>query len=514
MSSSIDLSHHLNEVSRSQIPSPLKQIFKYMEIPGMISLASGLPNPSVFPFESLAVKAFAPDANLDPGEMNASGSSGSIAFSLSKYPFENEPNTLSTALQYGTGSGSATLTSFLRDFTARVMKPGYTDWAVLLNCGNTDAWSKVVGLLCEKDDYILIEEHTFASAQRLWAPICNGVPVAVDGEGLIPQKLNEVLERWDVEHPGVKRPHLLYTVPVGQNPTGATMGLERKKQIYEICVKYDVIICEDDPYYFLQMPSYVLPSQRHQQNGRAAGYSEQEFLDFLVPTFVNVDYQGRVIRLETFSKTLGPGNRLGYFVCNPVFEERLLRSTEVTTQSAGGWSQAIIEQLIVSQWGQGGLLRWMKGLGEYYTIRRDWMCDFLSEEFDMESSPGATELIATAKGSGCKTPYFTFTPAKAGMFLWIKLYLGNTALFKTLQIAGEQDAEERWAEKFWASLIEEKVLLVPGSYYVPIIGSNDERMKSENGVTFFRLTFAYESKEEMQLGIQRMARVFAKYWSE
>lgn len=88
------------------------------------------------------------------------------------------------------------------------MRPGYTDWSVLLHSGNTDAWSKVVSMLCEKDDYILVEGFTFASAQTMWAPICNGAPVAVDEEGLIPQQLNQVLEQWEVEHPGVKRPHL------------------------------------------------------------------------------------------------------------------------------------------------------------------------------------------------------------------------------------------------------------------------------------------------------------------
>jgi aromatic amino acid aminotransferase I len=105
----------------------------------------------------------------------------------------------------------------------------------------------------------------------------------------------------------------LYIVPVGQNPTSSTLSLERKRAIYDICVVYDVIICEDDPYYFLTFPPYVLPSQRQSRtNGSIHGVSsadktssvfdEQALIDSLVPTFLSLDTQGRVIRLDTFSK--------------------------------------------------------------------------------------------------------------------------------------------------------------------------------------------------------------------
>jgi aromatic amino acid aminotransferase I len=88
------------------------------------------------------------------------------------------------------------------------MRPGYSDWQVLLNSGSTDGWSKVVSLICEKDEYILVEEHTFSSAQAFWAPICKAAPVAIDHEGLVPEDLENVLEHWDEKHPGSKRPHL------------------------------------------------------------------------------------------------------------------------------------------------------------------------------------------------------------------------------------------------------------------------------------------------------------------
>lgn len=52
-----------------------------------------------------------------------------------------------------------------------------------------------------------------------------------------------------------------------------------------------------------------------------------------------VDTQGRVIRLDTFSKTIAPGVRLGWFTCNPMFAERLERQGEVSTQAPCGVGQ-------------------------------------------------------------------------------------------------------------------------------------------------------------------------------
>jgi DNA-binding transcriptional MocR family regulator len=65
----------------------------------------------------------------------------------------------------------------------------------------------------------------------------------------------------------------------------------------ELTLNTDIIICEDDPYSFLQFPAYI-------HGGEAAlnPTTPQEYLDSLVPSFLKYDTQGRVIRLDTFSK--------------------------------------------------------------------------------------------------------------------------------------------------------------------------------------------------------------------
>ncbi|KAK7039228.1 hypothetical protein VNI00_010133 [Paramarasmius palmivorus] len=509
----VDLSHHLNTLSKSRTPSPLKDIIKYMHEPGMISLAGGLPHPSLFPYNELRLDAYTPDADLSPGEPSVS----SVTLHTAKYAKEDRTNTISANLQYGTANGSAKLSRLLREFTEDVIRPGFSDFEILLHSGNTDAWSKVVSLLCEPRDYILVEQYTYPSSQALWAPLgCRGVPVPMDKDGIIPEELENILRDWDEDERGGKKPSLLYTVPVGQNPTGATLPLERKKAIYEICVQYDIVICEDDPYYFLQLPTYAPPHDRSQEE--TAAVTLNELVQTLVPTFSSLDRQGRVIRLETFSKTLGPGNRLGYFVCNPLFAERLLRATEVMTQTPSGWSQMIIEELLAT-WGHEGYLRWLTGLRYSYAIRRDWMCDILAEHFDVVGAPKdmTNDVVALPQGHAADgarddiAPLFSFTYPKAGMFLWIKLDLNHNPVYQRMKANGIVNAEEIWEQEFWMEMIKSKVLLTPGSYYTPILEKN-RRMAQEEGAVYFRLAYSYETRDDIKLGIQRMAQAFKRNW--
>lgn len=79
--------------------------------------------------------------------------------------------------------------------------------------------------------------------------------VNVDDQGMVPEHLSEILSRWtpeDAKDPKSSLPKLLYIVPNGGNPTGQCVSLERKKRIYEIARQYDLIILEDDPYFYLQ----------------------------------------------------------------------------------------------------------------------------------------------------------------------------------------------------------------------------------------------------------------------
>ena len=68
----------------------------------------------------------------------------------------------------------------------------------------------------------------------------------------------------------------------GQNPTGCTLSVERRKRIYALCQRYDIMIIEDDPYYYLQ---YV---------------DDESSEDLLMPSFLSMDVDGRVFRVDRY----------------------------------------------------------------------------------------------------------------------------------------------------------------------------------------------------------------------
>lgn len=230
----------------------------------------------------------------------------------------------------------------------------------------------------------------------------------------------------------------------------------------------DIIIVEDDPYFFIQYSQYELERSLVTEEIK----SNDEFLASLSPSFVQLDYQGRVIRLESFSKTLGPGLRLGYFVANSVFTERLLRATEVETQDPAGLSQVFVLSLM-ERWGVDGYLTWLQNLRNQYQTRRDWMIKAFAQKFELLA---ASELKAHGLGdddglvaclrdsSGTIVPIFSFVSPTGGMFIWSKFYLSQNPDFEQLRKSQEVvDPEQVFAENLWMALAESLVRLTQGN---------------------------------------------------
>jgi aromatic amino acid aminotransferase I len=229
----VDLSHHLSQVARSRVPSPLKDIIGYMAIPDMISLAGGLPHPSFFPLHSVSASAYPSSTVLDPETGAPPAESVELVIPrASKGPYD-----LGRGLQYTGGAGQPALAAFCRQLTAALWAPAYADWDILLNNGGTDAWTKILTLLLEDGQYVITESQVYPSAQAAFAPMgVRAMPVADDSEGMRPDALRAALASWDPARG--PRPRVMYLVPVGQNPLGTTMGAERRKAIYDVCCEY------------------------------------------------------------------------------------------------------------------------------------------------------------------------------------------------------------------------------------------------------------------------------------
>ncbi|KAI8273252.1 Aromatic amino acid aminotransferase [Colletotrichum sp. SAR 10_98] len=451
--SNVELSHHINAKSKARHPSPLKDIIKFMGYDGMISFAGG------------------------------------------------------------SGAGNRQLVELAKELTETVHAPP-CDYECLLHPGNTNAWAKVVGLLCEENDFVLVEEFTYPSAQALWIPLgIKAVPIPADADGILSQDLRSTLQNWDEEKRGGPRPRILYLVSVGSNPTGITISAQRRREIYDVCVEF----VEDDPYYFLQFPGYLTPKGTAFQPKPT-----REFLKGLVPTFLSMDVQGRVIRLESFSKTLFPGLRTGYFVANPVFTERLLRATEVETQDPAGLSQALVLGLL-RRWGIDGYLTWLQSLQFQYRERRDWLLDAFHARFAVLPAakspvPQAQGLVACVRSqqSGELRPVFSFVDPGAGMFVWCKFYFDGVDEFMDMEKSGgSKDPEQDFADELWKAWATELVLLTPGSYYHAWQGPDMTTTKARGAdprTAHFRFSFATPTKEQIDTGVERLSKVVERYW--
>lgn len=242
-----------------------------------------------------------------------------------------------------------------------------------------------------------MEEYTFASAAETAFPLgLKALAVPIDEQGLIPEQMDALLTNWDEKARGARKPFVLYTIPTGQNPTGATQSAERRRAVYKVAQKHDIIIVEDEPYYFLQMQPYV---------GKDAPAppppsSHEEFIKSLVPSFLSLDVDGRVVRLESFSKVVAPGTRVGWIVASEQVVERFIRNFEVSSQNPSGVSQMVLYKLLDEHWGHSGYLDWLINLRMEYTNRRDALlqsCEkYLPREIAHWAPPAAGMFVSSA----------------------------------------------------------------------------------------------------------------------
>ena len=118
---------------------------------------------------------------------------------------------------------------------------------------------------------------------------------------------------------------MLTTSSMGQNPTSGVLSLQRRREIYALSQKYDILIVEDDPYWYLQFPSatsqnttttsdpantsfnpdvtILTTGEPRPEHWKSSGF---DFLDSLVPSYINIDTDGRVLRLDSFSSRFSP----------------------------------------------------------------------------------------------------------------------------------------------------------------------------------------------------------------
>ncbi|KAI0129342.1 aromatic amino acid aminotransferase [Hypoxylon sp. NC0597] len=565
-----DMSHHFSDVTKARAPNKMKEFYKYFQIPHIGQLAGGLPNAQLFPFDTLEAQTARPDRWTPtpnrPGadgplssQLEAMSISGQATASHVVVPHDAPTSDimkkidLATALQYGQANGYPPLLSFIRQFTRDVLHPNVPYRGgpeVIFTVGSTDGMSKCLEVFTNiwvegKNDIrdrpgMLSEIFMYASVLSQAQPRgVQVIPVEMDDEGMAPYGpggLDDVLANWDYSKG--RRPHLMYTVTMGHNPTSGVLSLERRKELYSICSKYDVIIIEDDPYWYLQYPSAEieeakarnLPISEPKEANTLEKKSGYPFIDSLAPSFLNVDVDGRVVRLDTFSKTVAPGCRMGWITSSPENCERLLRVSEAGTQQPSGFAQVVIAETIMGPqseaseafaarspkdkltftgWKMDGWVRWLAGLRGVYERRMNRMCNILEENsYQLKQSTPMRESDSDW-GVITKTQLYDFQWPRGGMFLWIHMRFETHPLWKAAGSKGNIINGTALSTALMIFLTRKPylVLVSPGLMF-----STTPQIRTERGWAYFRLCFAAETEENIDACSLRFTEGVQKFW--
>ncbi|KAH8746587.1 pyridoxal phosphate-dependent transferase [Diaporthe sp. PMI_573] len=455
-----DWSHRLSSESTSRTGSSLKGAFKHLENPGIISLGGGLPISEFFPFESLTFavpsvrSTTGPRINGDHGSNKILAEKNDVSEGRSVYD-------ISVALNYSQGSGSAQLLRWIVEHTEMHIR---------------SALDMALRMLTKPGDCVLSDHFTFASAVETALPMgVKFVGIEMDCEGILPESLRANLENWKPEeHGNSQKPFLLYLIPTGQNPTGATQSLERRRDIYRVAQKHDLIILEDDPYYFLQMAPYD-PSAEGCSHSEEF-HSPADLLKVIVPSYVSIDVDGRVIRMDSFSKVVSPGSRIGWVTAPQEITERYKSHADVSTQGPSGFSQLALFKLLDEHWGHGGYLEWLVHIRKEYTKRRDFMVRACERHLP--------------KG------IVSWEPAQAGMFQLLRV---DWRKYPDTASKSLSDIEK----EIWRETIAQGALMARGSWF------NAAKEKPTDEI-FYRTTFAAAPLDKVEEAIRRFGEALRK----
>ncbi|WP_312303924.1 aminotransferase-like domain-containing protein [Diaphorobacter nitroreducens] len=307
----------LNNVETSAI----RELFKLLGKPGIISFAGGFPDSAMF--DVAGIRA------------------------ASEHVLAEEPG---AALQYGATEGYQPLREQLATFMQGKGVAGLAPEQLIVTTGSQQALDLLGKTMIDPGDKVIVEGPTFlATIQcfRLYGAEVISAPV--DGEGVQP----DALERLIVEH----RPKLVYLIPTFGNPSGATLSLERRKRVLELAARHQVLVVEDDPYgdlYFGEAPpASLLALSAHVPGSR-------EWL----------------AHCGSLSKVLSPGLRVGWLIAPPELLARAVMCKQFSDAHTSTFAQATAAQYLKS----GAMPATLAHVRTVYAERAQAMGDALRAE--------------------------------------------------------------------------------------------------------------------------------------
>ncbi len=328
-------------------PSAIREIFKSLTDPSIISFAAGNPAPESFPVEELA-----------------------------KLSADIFANSSTTALQYSITEGYPAFRKAIAERQKTKFGIGNDDDMTLVVSGGNQGIDLCCRVLCNPGDAVICENPSFIGALNSFrATGAETVGVEMDDEGIDPILLEETIKK-------TPRAKLLYLIPTFQNPRGSTTSEKRRREVYEIAKKYGLIILEDNP------------------------YGELRFAGEEIPTIKSMDTEGIVVYCSSFSKILSAGMRIG-FVIGP---ETILQKMVVGKQCEDVHSNIFFQLLCYRYMTECDLDGHIEKIRAIYRRKCGLMLDCLDREMPSEvtyTRPEGGLFIWCTLPEGCDATEFT-----------------------------------------------------------------------------------------------------------
>ena len=284
---SIPFADRLNNVETSAI----RELFKLLGKPGIISFAGGFPDPSLFDVDGIR-EAVNNALTHDSG----------------------------AALQYGATEGFNPLREQLAALMAQKGCNNVQPDQLIVTTGSQQALDLIGKTLIDAGDKVIVEGPTFlATIQcfRLYGADLVSAPIDAHGVQV------DALEALIVEH----KPKLIYLIPTFGNPSGATLTLERRKRVLELAAKYQTLVVEDDPYGDLYFDAPPPPS----------------LLALSAEVAGSRDY---LVHCGSLSKILSPGLRIGWMIAPPELLGKATMCKQFSDAHTSTFAQATAAQYL------------------------------------------------------------------------------------------------------------------------------------------------------------------------
>ncbi|XP_045127480.1 kynurenine/alpha-aminoadipate aminotransferase, mitochondrial-like isoform X2 [Portunus trituberculatus] len=353
-------SRFLTQVSRNRQPSLIREMTNLLvqASPELVFMAGGLPNAQMFPFQA-----------------------GSITLKDGR-ALTIHPKLMMDCLQYSPTPGYPPLVKQLKTLTQQLHSPPrWAEMDLIVTAGSQDGLCKALEMMISPADYIVTQEPCYTGTLSILNPYKpQYLPVCGDQNGMCPEALKAALSKWkpeEVQDAEKDVPKVLYVNPNACNPTGVSLPADRRQEIYKIASDYNLIILEDDPYYFVQF-------------GDRKNFP---------PSFLSMDVDCRVIRFDSFSKILSSGIRVGYVTGPKPLVERILLHAQVSLLHAPAMSQVLVSELL-ELWGEEGFFKHTEAVQAFYLEQRNAMMEAAEKHL--------SDLCEWAVPTG-------------GMFLWLKV---------------------------------------------------------------------------------------------